>query len=182
MNNRTEHSQRAPFTFAYVENMLRKKNFGILSTMTTTGKLHSVGVVYATSPPSQPFSIYVVSRVVLKKVKNISNNPNVAFVVPFPHYFIRIIPPACIQFQGKAELIPFDDPIVTKAFQSSIVLRRSIMHNMNLGENTFIKIIPDNKIFSFGIGESIWQFLRPKNKSLKNYYVTVPKYYTSNNQ
>ena len=172
-----EASQNAPFTFAYVEKLLSKKNFGILSTITPEGKSHSIGVVYSISPPSQPFSIYLITRLVLKKARNIHSNPNVSFVVPFPHYVFRTVPPSCIQFQGKAELISIDNPIATKAFQRSIVLRRSMMHSISLGgESTFIKIIPDNKILSFGIGANIWQFLlRSKNENLGNYHVIVPE-------
>lgn len=173
-----EASKNAPFTFAYVEKLLRKKNFGVLTTITPEGRPHSVGVVYAISTPDQPFSIYLITRLVLRKARNIHNNPNVSFVVPFPHYVLRTVPPACIQFQGKAGLISTDNPIATKAFQRSIVLRRSMMHSIYLGdESTFIRIVPDNKIFSFGIGANIWQFLlRSKNKNLRNYYVVVPEY------
>ena len=166
----------APFTFAYVEKLLRRKNFGVLTTITPEGGPHSVGVVYAVSPPSQPFSVYLITRPVLKKARNIQNNPNVSFVVPFPHYFFRAVPPACIQFQGKANIIPTDNPIAVKAFQSSIVLRRSMKHSNDLGKSVFIRIAPYNKIFSFGIGVSIWKFLiRSQNKNLRNFYVNLPK-------
>ncbi len=177
MSKDVESSGEAPFTFTYIEKLLRTKNFGVLTTITPEGKPHSVGVVYAVSPPGEPFCIYLITRPVLKKARNISNNPNVSFVVPFPHYVFRIVPPACIQFQGKANLIPIDNPIAFKVFQASIVLRRSFRHSLNLGESTFIRIVPDNKIFSFGIGANIWQFLlRSRNKNLGNYHVIVPEY------
>jgi hypothetical protein len=173
-----EASKDAPFTFAYVEKLLRRKNFGVLTTITPEAMPHSVGVIYAVSPPNQPFSIYLITRLVLKKARNIQNNPNVSFVVPFPHYLFRTVPPACIQFQGKAGLISIDNPIAMKAFQSSIVLRRSMMHSIDLGgESTFIRIVPDDKIFSFGIGARIWQFLlRSQNKNLGNFHVIVHEY------
>ena len=86
------------------------------------------------------------------------------------------MPSACIQFQGKAELIPIDDAIAMNAFQSSSVLRRSMMHSIDMGESTFIRIVPDNKIFSFGISASIWQYLiRSQNKTLGNFHVAVPQ-------
>lgn len=121
-----EKSQPAPFSFEYIERKLREKSFGILGTVSQNGRPHSVGVVYAVSPPNHPFCLYLITRPVLKKARNIRNNPNVSFVVPFPHYVFRMLPPACIQFQGKAEIIPINDPTATKAFQKSIVLKRSI--------------------------------------------------------
>jgi hypothetical protein len=46
------------------------------------------------------------------------------------------------------------------------------------GESTFIRVVPDNKIFSFGIGASIWQFLlRSQNKNLGNFHVIIPEYH-----
>ncbi len=172
----TEKSVLAPFPFSYVEKQLRRKNFGILTTVTPEGRPHSVGVVYAVAPPDMPFSLYLISRPVLKKARNISNNPNVSFVIPFPHYFLRLIPPSCIQFQGKAEQIPFEDPVARKAFQSSIVLRRSLRHSVELGESIFFRIVPDKKIFCFGIGANVWNFLIPsQSRILGNFYVTIPE-------
>ena len=175
-SNTIETSVMAPFPFAYVEKQLRKKSFGILTTVTPQGRPHSVGVVYAVAPPDLPFSLYLISRPVLKKARNIRNNPNVSFVVPFPHYLVRLIPPSCVQFQGKAEPIPFEDPIAIKSFQSSIVLRRSLLHSVELGESIFFRIVPDKKIFCWGIGANVWQFLIPsQNKKVKNFYVIAPQ-------
>jgi hypothetical protein len=173
-----ETSLWAPFPFDYVEKQLRKKNFGILTTVTQEGRPHSVGVVYAMAPPGQQFfCLYLITRPVLKKARNIRDNPNVSFVVPFPHYLFPSIPPRCIQFQGRAELLPIDDdPIVVKAFRSSIVLKRSMEHSLRLGESVFIRIVPDKKIFCFGIGASLLRFLIPsQNKNLGNFYVIIPE-------
>lgn len=161
----------APFPFEYVVKQLRKKNFGVFTTLSPQSRPHSVGVVYAISPSNQPFGIYLITRSVLKKAKNLQNNPNISFAVPFPRFLFRMIPAPCIQFQGKAEIISIHDPIASKAFQSSIVLRRST----ELGQSIFIKIVPDDKIFCFGIGTSIWNFLiQSRSRKLKNFYVMVP--------
>ena len=125
-------NQQAPFLFEYVERMLRRKNFGVLGTISHDGSPHSVGVVYAVGPRDAPFCLYLITRPVLKKARNIHSNPTVSFVVPFPHYIFRSLPPACIQFQGKAELISIDDPAAVKSFQSSLVLRRSMEHSLDL--------------------------------------------------
>ncbi len=45
-----EKSMEAPFSFEYIENQLRKRHFGILSTISLQNRPHSVGVVYAVSP------------------------------------------------------------------------------------------------------------------------------------
>jgi hypothetical protein len=126
-------------------------------------------------PADQSFCLYLIMRPALKKARNIRNNPNVSFVVPYPHYLFRMLPPACIQFQGKAQFVPIDDPTALKVFQSSTVLRRSMMHSLDLGESKFVKVTPDNKILSFGINASISgsTYCDLKNKTLGNFYVVV---------
>lgn len=175
-SNEIQTNKLAPFPFSHVEKQFRKKSFGIISTITSSGKPHAVGVVYAVAPENQPFSLYLISSPTSKKVRNIRKNANVAFVVPFPHYFFRPIPPSCIQFQGKAELVSSEDPDVTKVFQSSFVLRRSLKHGVEMGDLVFIRIVPAKKIFCWGIGVSFWQFVIPsQNRNLENLYVTVPQ-------
>ncbi len=168
--NRSEQSRavQAPFSFAYVEQQLRRTNFGILSTVTPEGRPHSTGVVYGVSPPGSPFCLYLVCRPKLKKVRNIKTNPNISFTVPFPHYFLRMVPPSCIELQGTAEILPINEPVANQVFNSSIVLRRSLKHDLNIGESIFIKILPEKKIFSWGIGANIWQLVRHPPKT---YYV-----------
>jgi hypothetical protein len=65
---------------------------------------------------------------------------------------------------------------VVPTFQSSIVLKCSMEHSLRLGESIFIRIVPDKKIFCFGIGANLLQFLVPsQNKNLGNFYVIVPE-------
>nr|MDO8081146.1 pyridoxamine 5'-phosphate oxidase family protein [Candidatus Freyarchaeota archaeon] len=161
----------APFTFAYVEKQLRQKNFGILSTVTTQGRPHSVGVVYGIPSPELPFSLYLITRPTLRKAKNIKMNPNVSFVVPFPHYFLRFIPQSCVQFQGTAEILSADDPVALRIFQSSRVFKSSLEHTKMLGDPIFIRIEPDEKIFLWGLRASVLQIIR---HSTSNSYVMVP--------
>lgn len=170
-----ERSHQAPFGF-YIEQRLRSKSFGVLGTISRDGRPHSVGVVYGVSPPGAPFCLYLVTRPVLKKVRNIAQNPNVLFVVPFPHYFLRPLPQSCIQFQGKARLIPIDDQEAASVSERSIVLRMSKDHSLGLGESVFIRVVPDDEIFSFGISAGAFQFvIQSRSKNLGNFYVAVPQ-------
>lgn len=171
-----EKGVTAPFKFEFLERKLRTKTYGILGTIGPKGRPHSVGVVYGLSALGEHFCLYLITRPVLRKARNIQNDPNVSFVVPFPHYMFRMLPPASIQFQGRAELISIDDSSAKDAFRRSIVLKRSLEHSLSLGESTFIRIVPDDKIYSFGINASIWQYLmRSQHMSLGNYYITVPE-------
>ena len=56
-NGDIETSNPAPFSFEYLENQLCNKNFGVLTTVSSQGKPHSVGVVYSVAPLDQPFAL-----------------------------------------------------------------------------------------------------------------------------
>jgi len=171
LNRSRSRAVKAPFSFAYVEKQLRRKNFGILSTVTPDGRAHSAGVAYGVSPLGSPFCLYLISRPRLKKARNIKTNPNVSFTVPFPHYILRMVPPACVEFQGTAEILAINNPVARQVFNSTIVLRRSLEYDLKIGESIFIRITPAKKIFSWSLGANIWQLLRnPPN----TYYVVFP--------
>jgi len=163
-------------SFAYIESQLRKNSFGIISTVTPQGRAHSTGIVYGVAPSNQPFSIYLITGENYKKTRNIKTNPNVSFAVPFPHHFLRFIPASCVQFQGTAEILSFDDPNGLQTFQSSRILKYTLEESRLMAETEkpiFIKIRPDEKIQCYGLGINLWQMKKDMASAL--YTVTVPK-------
>ena len=68
------------FDFDYVEKQVRKKTFGVVSTIDTKGRLHSTGIIYAIGPPGSPFALYCAADAKYAKVRNINRNPNVSLV------------------------------------------------------------------------------------------------------
>jgi len=116
-----ESSEKAPLTFAYVEKLLRTKNFGVLTTITPVGKPHSVGVVYAVSPPSEPFCIYLMSRVALKKARNINND--LMFRLLYRSHIISLELSLLHAFSFREkEFIPIDNPDAVKSIDLSSLL------------------------------------------------------------
>lgn len=141
---------------------LGRRSFGVLSTITRDRRSHSVGVVYGVSPPGRPLEIYVMTRTKLKKVRNILANPNVSFVVPLTRRLWSFLPPPCIQFQGKAEIIDWKDEVGVQAFKKFFVGRRILSMYDELhrrGERTvcFLRITPDPVIFTYMLDRSIWE-------------------------
>lgn len=104
--------------FEFVEQEIRKKSFGILSTIDQNGKSHSTGILYSVSPPESKLALYILTENNYKKVKNIKNNSSISFVIPFPHHLLRFVPSSCVQFQGSGEIIPFTDTEAQHAFQN----------------------------------------------------------------
>jgi len=150
-------------TFEEVERELRRRNFGILATVSKEGRVYSTGVLYAVSPAKDPFQLYVITRSRNRKVRNIKENLNVSFVVPLPRRVLTFVPPACIQFQGTAEIVDAKDQAAVRAYRSSYFLRMILRVEDDIvrrqgGEACFIRIRPDPVVFTYLLGLPLWEF------------------------
>jgi len=149
-------------SFDTVLKELGRRSFGVLSTITRDRRSHSVGVVYGVSPSGRPLEIYVMTRTKLKKARNILANPNVSFVVPLTRRLWSFLPPPCIQFQGKAEIIDWKDEAGIEAFKKFFVGRRILsmydeLHRRGERAICFLRIMPDPVIFTYMLDRSIWE-------------------------
>ena len=150
--------------FDAVERALRHHTFGTLSTVSEQGRPHATGVVYAVSPRDEPLILYVTTRTTTRKVRNIRAHPDVAFVVPVSRRLLPVFPPRAVQFQGTATVVPSEDDGALRAFDSSWFLRRILLTERGIvaegGDLCFIRIRPDPKVFTYGIGMSLWENMR----------------------
>ncbi len=163
-------------TFKYVENKIRQKTFGVLSTVSPKGRPHSTGILYGVSPPESKFALYAVTSKSYVKVRNIRSNPFISFLIPFPHYYIRFAPSLSVYFQGEAELVPLENPEPNEVFRKDRFLRRMLegaLQSEWQDSMTFIKIKPSKKIICYGLGINI---LKLRNSHAKGQYsVIIPK-------
>jgi nitroimidazol reductase NimA-like FMN-containing flavoprotein (pyridoxamine 5'-phosphate oxidase superfamily) len=150
--------------FELVEDYLRKKDFGILGTVSNDGRPHSTGILYAVSPPGEKFYLYVITGKNYKKTKNILKNPNVSIVIPFPHHILRFVPAPCIQFQAKAEIVERTDEGIRVCFQRNRILRKTLKQAYEDENIVFLKIIPDKTIFGHGIGMSMYELRKDETR------------------
>jgi len=162
------------FTFEFVEEQVRKKTFGVLSTIDKKGRPHSTGVIYAVGSPEKPFAFYSIVGANYAKVRNIKRNPNVSLVVTFPHYWIRFAPASYVMFQGTAEILPSDDVDGKWAMSQTRIGRMNLQTDAEeLGvEYAYIKISPEPTVFCFGLGYGIME-LRGDHTGAA-YKVTIP--------
>lgn len=146
-------------TFEAVERVLRKRRFATLATVTGDGRAHATGVVYAMSPPGEPLRVYVTTNARNKKVANIRANHDVAFVVPLSRAVVTLLPPACIQFQGTAEVVDGTDEGALRAFGSTWFGRTILKTEHRIvaggGRICFLRIEPDAVLFTYGFGMSL---------------------------
>ncbi|MFW9931728.1 MAG: pyridoxamine 5'-phosphate oxidase family protein [Candidatus Thorarchaeota archaeon] len=142
-------------SFDFVEKNLRKKSFGVISVIDAKGRPHSTGVIYVIPKRPNPFEFYILTGSEYRKTKYIRDNPNVSFVITFPHYWIRFAPASVVHFQGTAEIIPFSDPIGREAFQQNRIARMNLNSDYDESEMVFIKVRPSKKLHVYGLGISL---------------------------
>jgi hypothetical protein len=124
----------------------------------------------------EPLALYVTTRTTTRKVGNLRAHPDVAFVAPVPHRFIPAFPPRAIQFLGTATVLAAEDEGANRAFESSWFLRRILATERRIvtegGDLCFIRIRPEGKLFTYGMGMSALGNLRRPRGAIGR--VTIP--------
>ncbi len=158
-------------SFEFVEEQMRKKDFGFLTVIDSKNRPHTTGILYGLAPKEQPFAVYILTGKNYMKTKYASKNPNVSFAIPFPHYWLRFVPSNTVQFQGTAEILPLTDEIAIETFQSRKMLKMNLESDYE-GEMVFIRITPRKKIWVFGLGYSVMDMR--SDHTAGSYTVYVP--------
>jgi uncharacterized pyridoxamine 5'-phosphate oxidase family protein len=141
-----------------VINILKKKNWLVLSTVDKNNVPYSAVVVYQ----SDGKVIYFMTGRNTLKAKNIKDNNSVSVTIPFwKGFFHKILPapPAELYFTAKAEIKPFDNVEARKIFSKYLKYQENVEH---LDDNIWIKIIPDKRISTYGVGIRLFQMRNPE--------------------
>ena len=149
--------------------MIRKKSFGIISTVSPNGWSQSSGVLYGVSEPLDELKVYIFTGKNYKKTQNKMNNPHVSFLIPFPHYYFRFAPSSTIQFQSIAKILPLSDETALHSFTKKKILK-SITdlteEDIKKDDMVFIELKPYKRYSCYGIGFSLLQLAKnPENAS-----------------
>jgi len=165
-------SQR--FGFDFIEKEVRKRTFGVLTTIDAAGRPHSIGILYGVGPPQSQFALYMLSVEGSAKVRNIRHNPNTSLVVTFPHHYLRFVPANYAMFRGKSEIVSLDDNDGQWAFRQHRILRFNITSakKETLEKAAFIRLVPEPTLFCYGLGMSILE-IRKSHES-GSYSVEIP--------
>ncbi len=162
------------FAFDLIERHVRKRTFGVFTTIDKKGRPHSTGILFGIAPPESKFTLFSMVGANYQKTKNVRRNPKVSLVVPFPHYYLRFVPDNYVMFRGNAELISFDDPDAQWAFQQSRILRMSLDTDATeAGGIAVIKINPEPKVFVYGLGYSLMELRSSHGEG--SYSVMIPE-------
>jgi nitroimidazol reductase NimA-like FMN-containing flavoprotein (pyridoxamine 5'-phosphate oxidase superfamily) len=159
-------------SFAFIEAQLRRKSFGVLSTVNPGGGLQTTGILYAVSPPGAPFRLYLITDRSYLKARNISRNPEVSFLVPYPHHLLPFVPASCISFSGRAELVAPEDSEGRQAFMATRMLKMNLEEVDSMQDAVFIKIRPKRSVHCYGVGIGLIAIAR--NPATAGYSVKIP--------
>jgi general stress protein 26 len=158
--------------FAFIEAQLRRKTFGVLSTINRAGSLQTTGIIYAVSPPAAPLRLYLLTDRSYLKVRNISRNSEVSFLVPYPHHLFPFVPASCISFPGTAEIVPIEDPEGRQAFTTRRILRMNLDEAAAIDDPVFIRIRPRRSMHCYGVGIGLLTIARKPAEAA--YSVEIP--------
>jgi len=168
--------KKQQFTFSFVESEIRNKTFGVLTTLNNDGSPHSTGVLYGVSSPDSDFALYIATSRKYKKTKNISNNPKVSFVIPFPHHILRFVPSSTVTFYGEVEILPLaDHEELLPIFSEKRILKFITEHltDEEKKDYVFLKLKPYTKVYCYGLGYSPLKLRGSHTEG--GYTVIIPK-------
>jgi len=132
-----------PYTLELLTRLIARRNFCILATQGLHGP-HVAGVGYF----ARGLDLYIPTSTNTTKARNVRRDPRVAVHIPVPWPLIPA-PPKSIQFRGKAEILPINDPAANDALErGSLVMRR-----------VFRRLV--EKADTETWGQSIWIHVRP---------------------
>jgi general stress protein 26 len=158
-------------SFEYVEASVRKKTFGVLTTVDQAGRPHSTGILYGVSPPTSPFALYFLTLEKYIKVRNVRANPQATLVVPFPHRILSFIPAPCVTFRGLAEVVPSDDLDARWGFDQGRILRDNVARLAD-AEPVSLKLTPEPTVLCHGLGIGLMRLRREHTAGGYRAYVT----------
>ena len=161
-----------PYTLKDLARLVAKRNFCILATQGPRGP-HVAGVGYF----SHGLELYIPTSVKTTKARNIRRDPRVAVHIPVPWPLV-LAPPKSIQFRGKAEILPINDPTANEALEHGSFLIRRVFRRLleradtqTWGESIWIHVRPGRRIETFMVGVPSTAIFRDEKKAMLHFDV-----------
>ena len=138
-----------------VAKTVAKRSFCMLATTSPGGRPHVAGVLYQ----AIGLTLYVNMSRDSWKARNVADNPYVAVSIP-----IRRLPlggpPSTVQFQGRADILAFDDPDVVRLVEAGELKNITGHGELDHPDGCFVRITPLRRITTYGLGMSLLKLIR----------------------
>ncbi|MDQ3655964.1 MAG: pyridoxamine 5'-phosphate oxidase family protein [Chloroflexota bacterium] len=147
---------------AIAQKAIAKQSFGTLATSSSANVPHVVGVRYAVVDGA----LYVTMFDDSIKARNIRTNPRVAVCIPARK--IPMFPPFAVQFQGRADLLPKDDPEIVRLFEAGAFKRIISNKDFEAPHTCFARIVPSRRVSTYGLGVPLLQIVREPTSAIRS--------------
>jgi general stress protein 26 len=132
-----------------------RRSFCMLATASPSGRPHVSGVLYQAIGTT----LYVNMSRDSRKARNIADNPHVAVSIP-----IRRLPlggpPSTVQFQGRAEILGFDDPHIVRLLEARELGKITSHGELDYPDGCFVRVTPQRRLTTYGLGMSLVTLIR----------------------
>jgi len=132
-----------------------KRSFCMLATVSPSGRPHVAGVLYQAIGTTLYLNMSRDSR----KARNIADNPLVAVSIPIRRLPVGG-PPSTVQFQGRAEILGFDDPDLVRMVGAGELKNITSHGELDHPDGCFVRITPLRRITTYGLGMSLLTLIR----------------------
>jgi nitroimidazol reductase NimA-like FMN-containing flavoprotein (pyridoxamine 5'-phosphate oxidase superfamily) len=137
-----------------IRRAIGKSSFCTLATASGANRPLAVGVLYAAVGDL----LYIATLDTSAKVRNIRENDRVAVCIPVRRYPVG--PPFSVQFQGKAEVLPTDDPEIAQLLEAGRLKRITSHGELDDPAACFLRIARGPRVATYGIGVPLRELLR----------------------
>jgi general stress protein 26 len=139
---------------AVIRRAVARHSFCVLATSSARNRPHAAGLLYA----AVDLTLYVLVSEDSVKVRNVRANPEVAVTIPVRKYPMG--PPMAVQFQGRAEVVPVDDPQIRELLAAGRLKRVTGLGALAKPGVCFLRISPGRRVLSYGLGVPLRTLLR----------------------
>jgi predicted pyridoxine 5'-phosphate oxidase superfamily flavin-nucleotide-binding protein len=134
---------------------IARRSFCMLATVSRSGRPHVAGVLYQATGTT----LYVNMSRDGRKGRNIAENPHVAVSIPIRRLPVGG-PPSTVQFQGRAEMLGFDDPEIVRMVAAGELKKITSHGELDHSDGCFVRITPQRRMTTYGLGMSLLKLIR----------------------
>jgi len=148
------HTSRRQPDPTEVVRAIQRRSFMTLATTSPINRPHVAGVLYQ----AVEMSLYASTMRSSRKARNIASNRHVGVIIPVRR--LPVGPPSSVQFQGVADILALDDPAVLELVSQGQLKAVTGHGELDLPGGCFLRITPNRRIFTYGLGVSIVKLIR----------------------
>lgn len=137
-----------------IRRAIRRRSFCTLATVSAQARPLATGVLYA----EVDGILWVSTLETSAKARNIEANDRVGVCIPVRRYPIG--PPFSVQFQGRAEIRPVNDPEVLALLRARRLKRITSHGELDDPSACFVRIAPGPRIATYGLGVPLRTLVR----------------------